>query len=154
VEAQARSGRGLLADIAIDAVGRSVNQAVPLVVDLGENRASEIRVQLMVTVPAENLVVTPRDLDFGERTLAGVRVWFQGSALESWSARFISKQSRQRRFLELALTTMVDGSNYLIKITVDPTTPLKPGAYTGVVLIETDEGRKIEVPIKLTVVDR
>ena len=49
---------------------------------------------------------------------------------------------------------MVDGSNYLIRITIDGTRSLKPGAYEGVVLIETDEGHRVEVPIKLKLVDR
>jgi hypothetical protein len=49
---------------------------------------------------------------------------------------------------------MVDGSNYLIRITIDAAKSLKQGAYEGVVLIETDEGHRVEVPVKVKLVDR
>ena len=142
-------------DIPIDAGGGSGSRTAPLVVDLGENRSREIRVQLMVTVPAENLVVTPRELDFGELTLAGVNDAIQRVGVRKIVGSFhIKALSSTLPFLKLQQSTMVDGSNYLIRVTIDPTKPLKPGAYSGVVLIETDEGHRVEVPIKMKLVDR
>ena len=141
-------------DIPIDTAGGSGNSTVPLVVDLGENRSHEIRVQLMLTVPAENLVVTPRQLDFGELSLDRVSGAAQRIGIRKIVGSFhIKTASSTLAFLRLAPATMVEGSNYLIRVTIDPTKPLKPGAYSGVVLIETDEGRKIEVPIKLKLVE-
>ena len=57
-------------------------------------------------------------------------------------------------FLKLQQATMVDGSNYLIRITIDAARSLKPGPYEGVMLIETDEGHRVEVSIKLKLVNR
>ena len=139
-------------DILVEAGGGSHTE--PLVVDLGENRSGEIRVRLMVTVPAENLVVTPRELDFGELTLAGVSNASQRFGVRKIVGSFhIKKLSSTLPFLKLEQATMVDGSNYRIRITIDPTRPLKPGAYSGVVLIETDEGHRVEVPIKMKLVE-
>lgn len=142
-------------DIPIEAGGGSGSRTAPLVVDLGENRSREIRVQLMVTVPAANLVVTPRELDFGEVTLASVSGAAQRVGVRKIVGSFhIKALSSTLPFLKLQQATMVDGSNYLIRITIDPTRPLKPGAYSGVVLIETDDGHRVEVPIKMKLVDR
>lgn len=142
-------------DIPIEAGGESGSRSAPVVVDLGENRSREIRVQLMVTVPAENLVVTPRELDFGELTLAGVSGAIQRVGVRKIVGSFhIKTLTSTLPFLKLQQSTMVDGSNYLIRISIDPTRPLKPGAYSGVVLIETDGGYRVEVPIKLKLVDR
>jgi hypothetical protein len=139
-------------DIPIEAGGGSGSRTAPLVVDLGENRSREIRVQLMVTVPAENLIVTPRDLDFGELTLASVSGAIKRFGVRKIVGSFhIKTLSSTLPFFKLQQSTMVDGSNYLIRVTIDPTKPLKPGAYDGVVLIETDDGHRVEVPIKLKV---
>ncbi|HLF85080.1 MAG TPA: hypothetical protein VI837_12975 [Blastocatellia bacterium] len=141
-------------DIPIEAGEGSGSRTAPLVEDLGENRSREIRVQLMVTVPAENLVVTPRELDFGELTLGGVSSAIQRVGVRKIVGSFhIKALSSTLPFLKLQQSTMVDGSNYLIRITVDPTRPLKPGAYSGVVLIETVEGHRVEVSVKLKLVE-
>jgi hypothetical protein len=142
-------------DISLGAGGGSGSRTAALVVDLGENRSREIRVQLMVTVPIENLVVTPRDLDFGELTLASVSGAIQRVGVRKIVGSFhIKTLSSTLPFLKLQQATMVDGSNYLIRITIDATKSLKPGAYEGVMLIETDEGHRAEVPIKIKLVDR
>lgn len=139
-------------DIPVETGGGSGSRAAPLVVDLGEGRSREIRIQLLVTVPGENLVVTPRELDFGELTLAGASRAAQRIGIRKIVGSFhIKALSSTLPFLKLEQATMVDGSNYRIRITIDPTKPLKPGAYSGVVLIETDDGHRVEVPIKLKV---
>jgi hypothetical protein len=128
----------------------SSSLTAPIVIDLGDNRTSEIAVQLSVTVPAENLVVAPRELDFGELTLASVGGTTQRVSVRKIVGSFrIKALSSTLPFLKLQQATMVDGSNYLIRIAIDSTKPLKAGAHTGVVVIETDEGQRIEVPVKL-----
>lgn len=142
-------------DIAMEAASASGSRIVPLVVDLGDNRSREIRIQLMVTVPAENLVVTPRELDFGELTLASIRGAVQRIGVRKIVGSFhIKALSSTLPFLKFQQATMVDGSNYLIRITIDSTKPVKPGAYSGVMRIETDEGHRLEVSVKLKLVDR
>jgi hypothetical protein len=141
-------------DIPIDAGGGSGTHSAPLVVYLGENRSQEIRVQLMLTVPAENLVVTPRQLDFGELTTARVSGAIQRISIRKIVGTFhIMNVSSTLPFLKVVPATMVEGSNYLIRITIDPAKPLKPGAYSGVVAIETDEGHKVAVPVNLKLVE-
>jgi Rib/alpha/Esp surface antigen-like repeat protein len=56
--------------------------------------------------------------------------------------------------LKLDSTAMVDGSNYRIRIAFDPTKVPTAGDYSGAVVIETDEGRKVEVPVKMKVIDK
>ncbi len=127
---------------------------VPVIVQRGDG-SLEIRVQLMVTVPSENLIATPRALDFGERTLSNVSSAMQRLGVRKEAGSFhIRVVSSTLPILKFEQKTMVDGSNYLIKISIDPTKPLKPGVYEGMVVIETDEGHRVEVPIKLKLVDR
>lgn len=141
-------------DIPIDASGGSGSRSAALVVDLGEKGSREIRVQLMITVPVENLVVTPRDLDFGELSFESVSGAAKRFGVRKLVGAFhIKTLSSTLPFLKLQQTTMVDGSNYLIRITIDPTKPLKLGAYDGVVTIETDEGHRVKVLIKLKLVE-
>jgi hypothetical protein len=141
-------------DTPIDAGSGSGLSSAPLVVDLGQGRSREIRVQLMVTVPGENLAVTPRDLDFGELTLASASGAVKRVGVRKIVGSFhIKALSSTLPFLKLQQTTMVEGSNYLIRIAIDPAGPLKAGTHSGVVLIETDDGHRVEVPIKLKLVD-
>ena len=141
-------------DIPIEAGGQSGVRKVPLIVERSDG-SREMRVQLMVTVPAENLVVTPRAIDFGEQTLANVSGAIRRLGVRKIVGSFhIKALSSTLPFLKLQQATMVDASNYLIRIAIDPTKPLKPGAYEGAVLIETDEGHRLEVPIRLKLVDR
>jgi hypothetical protein len=140
-------------DIPIDASAGSGSRTAMLVADLGENRTREFRVQLTVTVPAENLVVTPKELDFGELALQSVKGTVRRLGVRKLVGSFnIKALTSTLPLLKLQQTTMVDGSNYMIRVTIDSTKPLKPGSYDGKVLIETDDGHRIEVPIKLKLV--
>jgi hypothetical protein len=142
-------------DIPIDTTGGSGTHVARLIVDQGENRSSEIRVQLILNIPNENIVVTPRELHFGEVALSGLSGATQRFGIRKLVGSFrIKTLSSTLPFLKLEPTTMVDGSNYRIKITVDPSKAPKAGDYSGTVVVETDEGRKIEVPVKMRVVDR
>lgn len=138
-------------DIPIEGSG---SRAAPLVVVQGET-SQEIRVQVSVTAPSENIVVTPVALDFGEQTLADLRGAVQRFGIRKIVGVFhIKLLSSTLPFIKFQQSTMIDGSNYLIKVTIDQTKPLKPGAYEGAVVIDTDEGHRVEVPIKLKLVDR
>jgi hypothetical protein len=142
-------------EIPIEPSSVSSSRVVPLVVGEGGGGSREIRVQLTVNVPAESLVVTPKEIDFGEVALASVK-----SALKRVGIRklvgslHIKAISSTLPFLKLEQATMVEGSNYLIRITIESARPLKAGAYDGILVIETDEGRRVEVPMKLKLIDR
>ncbi len=139
-------------DIPVEANGTPASQTAALVVNLGEKNSSEMHVHLTVTVPLENLAVTPRELDFGEVTLESAKAATERVGVRKIVGSFhIKTLTSTLPFLKLEQATMVDGSNYLIRVTIDPAKPLMRGAYSGVVLIETDEGHRVEIPIKLSV---
>ena len=142
-------------DIPIDTSGGSGTRVARLIVDQGEKRSSEIRVQLILNVPNENLVVTPQQLDFGELSLSGLSGAAQRFGIRKLVGSFhIKTLSSTMPFLKFETTTIVDGSNYRIKITVDPSKAPRAGDYSGTVFVETDQGRKMEVPVKIKVVDK
>jgi hypothetical protein len=140
-------------DIPTEASSGSGTRAATLVVDPGDGRTREMRVRVTVNVLAENLVVTPKAIDFGEISLAKARTSLQRVGIRKLVGTFhIKALSSSLPFLKLEQTTMVENTNYLVRVTIDPANPLKPGTYDGVLLIETDGGNRIEVSIKVKLV--
>lgn len=140
-------------DIPIGPANESSNRVVPLVVEQSDGRSREIRIHLMVNVPAENLIVMPRELDFGEVALENLRLTMKRIGVRKIvGSLHIKALTTTLPFLKLEQATMVEGSNYLVRISIDQTKPLKAGAYQGTVVIETDEGHRVEVPVKLKLV--
>ena len=138
-------------DIPIDGAG---SRTVPLIVETSDGRSREIRIQLMVSVPAENVVVTPREIDFGEVSLAAAQNSIKRIGIRKQVGSFrIKSASATLPFLKLDQATMVEGSNYLIRVTIDPAKRLKPGPYEGILNIETDDGHRFEVPVKIKVIE-
>lgn len=141
-------------DMQIDASSGSGTRNATLVADPGDGRLQEIRVKLTVNVLAENLIATPKALDFGEASLANARNSFQRLGIRKLVGTFhIKSLSSSLPFLKLEQVTIVENINYLVRLTIDPSKTLKAGAYDGVVLIETDDGNRVEVPIKIRLVD-
>lgn len=142
-------------DISLDGSSPAGPRAVPLLVELPGGRSREIRIQLTVNVPAESLVATPRDLDFGELTVETAKNVFKRLGIRKIVGSFhVKSLSSTLPFLKLEQTEIVAGRNYLIKVAIDPTKPLKPGAHEGVIVIETDDGHRVEVPVKLKLAAR
>jgi len=142
-------------DMQIEASNGSGARTATIVVDFGDGRTREMRVRLTVNVLAENLIVTPKALDFGEVSLAKTRNSFQRVGIRKLVGTFhIKALSSSLPFLKLDQTTIIENSNYLVRLTIDPAKPLKSGSYDGVLLIETDGGNRIEVPIKIKLMDQ
>jgi len=138
-------------DLGIDGAA-SASRTAPLIVD-GSQSSEKIRIQLMVAVPTENLAVTPKELDFGEQNLTSLGRAIQRFGIRKEVGSFhIKNLSSTLPFLKFQQATMVEGSNYLIRITVDATKPIKAGAFEGTVIVETDEGHKVELPVKIKLV--
>jgi hypothetical protein len=144
-------------DIAVGPFAEPGTKAVPI--KLESSYGGNITVNLAVNIPAENFIITPRELDIGEVTLSaaktsgmlrngrlGVRKLVGSFKIKSLSSTL--------DFIKLEQQTIIDGNNYLVRLRIDTAAALKPGAYNGVVRIETDEGQLTEVPIKITLVDR
>ena len=141
-------------DMQIDAATGSGARTATLVADPGDGRTREMRVRLTVNVLAENLIVTPKALDFGEVSIAKTRNSFQRVGIRKLVGTFhIKTLSSSLPFLKLEQTTILENTNYLVRLTIDPTRPLKAGAYDGALLIETDGGNRLEVPITIKLVD-
>lgn len=141
-------------DIPIDAATGPGSRNVTINVDAA-GRSREMRVRLTTNVLAENLVVTPKEIDFGEVALANARTTIKRVGIRKIIGAFhIKTLSSSLPFLKLEQVTMVENSNYLIRIAIDQSKPVKAGSYNGVLVIETDSGNRIEVPLKIKLIDQ
>ena len=119
-----------------------------------------VKVQLTLNVLVENIIATPTSLEIGELLISSLRAQARSigrlGVRKLTGAFRITGISSSLQFIKLEQQTIVEGSNYLIRLTSDPSLVPKPGAYKGVVRIETDDSQKprIEMPISLIVVDR
>jgi len=138
-------------DVPIDGAGL---RTVPLIVELPDGRSREIRIQLTVNVPAENIVVTPREIDFGAIAISGVKDLIKRVGIRKQVGSFhIKSATSTLPFLKLEQATMVEGSNYLFRVTIDSAKATKAGKYEGFLTVETDDGHKFQVPVKITLLD-
>ena len=120
-----------------------------------ETNQTALTVKLTINIASENLVATPASLDLGvleltalksgaqKTTRLGVRKLVGGFNIKSVSSTL--------PFLKFEQQTMVEGSNYLIKVSINANSLPKPGPYSGVLRIETDDPQtpRVEVPIKV-----
>lgn len=145
-------------DIAAGPVDASVKRAVPLVVTDPNGAPIKLTVNLAIDVPAENLIVTPRELDLGEIALSSLKAGQQKmgrAGIRKLVGSFhIRTLSSTLPFLRLDHQTIVEGNNYLVLTRFLLDQLPKAGAYDGSLVIETDDGNSLKVPIKLTIVDR
>lgn len=136
----------------------SLTQAVPLVVTAADGSSSKLTLNLAIEVPAENLIVTPRELDLGESALSSLKAGQQKSGrigIRKLVGSFhIKTLSSTLPFLKLEQETIVEGSNYLIRVRIDAENLPKAGAYIGVLVINTDDNQKLQIPVMLTLADR
>jgi hypothetical protein len=153
------NGSGYWLDIDAGPFGEGGTYLAPIELAAGAN-ATAVTIHLTVIVLTENLVATPSSLDLGELRVSSLqeRPRLVGRlGIRKQAGQFhVTAFSSSLGFIKLEQQTIIDGSNYLIRLTIDPALLPKPGSYTGVVRIETDDGSKprVEVPVKVTVVDR
>jgi hypothetical protein len=144
-------------DLTAGPADASVTQAVPLVVT-ADGSSSKLNLNLAIEVPVENLIVTPRELDLGESALSILKTGQQKSGRigirKLVGSFYIKALSSTLPFLKLEQQTIVEGSNYLIRVRIDAETLPKAGVYTGVLVIDIDDKQKLQIPVKLTLADR
>ena len=120
----------------------------------GGNEAS-LAIKLTINIASENLVATPASLDLGELELSGLKSGTQKTTrlgVRKLIGGFnIKSVSSTLPFFKFEQETIVEGSNYLIKVSINPNSLPKPGPYSGVLRIETDDPQtpRVEVPIKV-----
>ncbi len=120
----------------------------------GANQTS-LTVKLTINIAVENLVATPASLDLGEVELSSLKSGTQKTArlgVRKLIGGFgVKSVSSTLPFLKFEQQTIVEGSNYLIKVSININSLPKPGPYSGVLRIETDDAQtpRVEVPIKV-----
>jgi hypothetical protein len=117
---------------------------------------SELTLQLTIKIPAENLIATPGSLDLGELELSNLKSGgLQKTArlgVRKLVGTFnIKSVTSTLPFLKLDQQTIVEGSNYLIRVSIKPDSLPKPGPYSGLLRIDTDDPQtpRVEVPVKV-----
>ncbi|HEX8185415.1 MAG TPA: hypothetical protein VF747_11705 [Blastocatellia bacterium] len=148
------NANGYWLDIPIEPATDSSPRVIPIVVQASDP-PGDLNLQLTVNVQSENLFTTPRQLDFGEVSLAdlksgSVKVGRVGIR-KLVGAFHIKAISSSLVFLKLEQQAMVEGSNYLIRARIDASKLPKAGTYTGVLQVETDDAQfpRLEVPVKI-----
>ncbi|HXG63615.1 MAG TPA: hypothetical protein VNO70_00820 [Blastocatellia bacterium] len=147
-------------DVEIQPTTEGGIRTVPVVLQTGRKDVPELKIFLTIEVPAQNLTVTPPTLDMGEVSLPGLRQGGTRSGrigVRKLVGSFqIKSLSATLPFLKFDTQTIVEGSNYLIRVSVDPGKLPGAGTLSGVLRIETDDSAnpRLEVPVKITLVDR
>jgi hypothetical protein len=148
-----QQGSGYWLDIEVPS-SQSATHAIPL--EITGEPVEKVRLALDVRMVADNLVATPGELDLGT---VSSRLTDESSPKQS---RFgvrclvgtfkIKSLSSTLPFVKLEAQTVIQGTNYLIRVTVDhQMLPDKPGPYTGGAVVVTEDGKRLEVPLKITV---
>ena len=153
-------GSGYWLDISAGPFSDSGPHSATIELHGGDGPMNAVKIQLTVNVLSENIVASPASLDMGELLLSSLRAeprYIGRVGIRKLTGAFrITAISSSLQFITLEQQTIVEGSNYLIRLKSDPARPPKAGSYNGLLLIETDDSQKprVQVPIRLTVVDR
>jgi hypothetical protein len=150
------NGDGYVLDVTIEPPADAPSHVLPLVVKV--EGGEDMKLQVTVNTLSENLIVTPQQLDFGEVPLAklqsGATVTNRLGIRKLVGTFQIKSLASSLEFLQVEAQTIVDGSNYLIRIRFDPAKLPKAATYIGTLRIETTDAARphLEVPIKVVVV--
>ena len=153
-------GSGYWLDIAVGPFNEPGPHPATIELRTSADASPPVKVHLSVNVLGENVIATPSSLNVGEILLSSLRA--QPKLLGRVGVRKlvgafrITTISSSLPFIKLEQQTIVEGSNYLIRLNSDADLLPKPGSYSGFLRIETDDSQKprLEVPINVTVVDR
>ena len=127
-------------------------------IEVSISGSDKIPVDLTVLVIGDSTLLSTNSIDLGAVSLNelkhgrvhSVRV---GLRRVVGTVRVNSIQT-SHPFLKAELDTLIPGTNYLIRVSLDPAATLESGSYAGVIRINTDNPNrpKIEIPWKLVVV--
>lgn len=151
------NGTGYWLEIRVPPTNETAARTITVPLETGDGATGELAVQLTINVAAESLIIAPRQIDFGNvGRQSGATVAGRVSLRKAVGAFHLKSLSASLDFLKLESQTMVDGSNYLIRVLIDLPKLPKAGTYSGVLRIETDDRNtpRVEVPVKLVVVER
>ncbi len=115
-------------------------------------------VDLTVMVVSQTIVLSSDSVDFGRVSIRDMKNGQVRSARVGLRRTFgtfqISSIQTSHPFLKAEFDTLVPGSNYLIRVSIDPAAALEPGSYDGAIQINTDDANrpKVEIRCKLVAV--
>jgi hypothetical protein len=146
-------GTGYWLDVEVPS-SQSGTYSIPL--DITGEPVEKVRLALDVRMIADNLVATPKEIDLGtvsSKMTEGSPPRQARIGIRSLVGTFrIKALSSSLPFVKLEARTVIEGTNYLIRVTVDPKLlPARPGPYSGAAMIDTDDGRRVQVPLKISV---
>ncbi|HLG17721.1 MAG TPA: hypothetical protein VJH03_24975 [Blastocatellia bacterium] len=154
------NGPGYWLRIAIQPISEAGGETEKILLKTAGPNPQTLTIHLTTRVPAENLSVTPRTIELGEVPIANLttgRAYLTRIGIRKAVGSFRLKAvSSTLAFLKFEPQTIVDGSNYLIRVGVDPQKLPSGGMYGGVIQIETDDAGtpRVDVTITLTLVNR
>src|SRR5262249_12658416 len=144
------SGFGYWLDVPINARDQSFSQTV--LMTILTNPSQRFDLTLDVNVQTDTIIATPRELNLKPMSLAeldGRQVARLGIRKTVGSMRLKSVASTLP-FLRLEQQTIVEGSNYLVRVYVDAGRATKAGSYKGSITAVTEDGKSIQVPVAIT----
>jgi len=130
-----------------------------IVLKTGNEAAPDLEVQVTTQVPAENVVLSARAVSM-KIPLASLKSGLHRPArigIRKLVGQLqIRSVSSTIRFLKFETQTIVSGSNYLIRITLDAGNLPGPGTYTGILRVETDDPQnpRVEIPCTVELLDQ
>jgi hypothetical protein len=147
-------GNGYWLEMTTEPISEASPRVIPIALETGDSQG-ELNIQLTLNLQSDNLITTPRQLDFGEVSIStlksGAEKVGRVGVRKLVGAFHIKALTSTLGFLKLEQQAMVDGSNYIIRARIDSSKLPKAGIYNGVLQIETDDAQspRIEVPIQI-----
>jgi len=150
-----RDGQVYWLDIDVGPMKEAGTQDNLIVLKPGNEASPELVVRVTAQVPADNITLSAKavsmklslsDLKSGLPRPARVGIRKLIGQLQ------IKSVSSTLPFLKFDVQTIVPGSNYLLRVLIDPNKPPTPKTYTGVIIVETDDPQKPKLEIPCTVV--
>lgn len=123
-------------------------------------RHETLQIQISAQVLGESLVFTPALLDCGDIPLSSLRAYptrVGRVGVRKLAGTFkITALSTTLPFLQVDAQTIIEGSNYVLRVNTNPAMLPKAGAYEGKVIVETDEAAqpRLEIPLKIVLSDK
>jgi hypothetical protein len=149
------NGDGYLLDITVEPSSDSAPRVMPVALEINDGSSGKLALQVTVNTQAENLIVTPGQLDLGELSLANLKSGSAGGSRvgirKTLGSFRIKSLSSTLGFLKLEQRTIIEGSNYVIRVSFDQARTPKAAAYAGILRIETDDPQtpRLEIPVKV-----
>ena len=154
------NGSGYWLDIDADPAAEAGVRNLKVEVQSSGRRFEVIPIYLSVQILGESIVFTPEVMDCGSiprPSLKDFPTRVGRAGIRKLAGAFkIKSLTSTLPFLQVEAQTIVDNSNYMIRVNSAPTNLPKAGAYEGKVIVETDDAKqpRIEIPLKIVLTEK